>query len=113
MFLVACARLKFKSTREALGNVGKIIFWIVVFFLVLLALRLVSVHKTRADAKERRDEDDAKSKAANAKSGNRDDTPAQDSMIKCTRCGVFVPKATTVMASTGLVCSDKACGDRR
>lgn len=89
---------------------GKIIFWIVVFFLVLLALRLVSVHKTRADAKERREDDDAKRKAAD---GKRDDAPAQDSMIKCTRCGVFVPKASTVMASTGLVCSDKACGHRR
>lgn len=91
---------------------GKIIFWIVVFFLVLLALRLVSVHKTRADARERREDDDAKRKAAGA-AGGRDDTPAQDSMIKCTRCGVFVPKASTVMASTGLVCKDKACGHQR
>ena len=89
---------------------GKIIFWIIVFFLVLLALRLVSVHKTRADAKERRDDEEAKRKAA---TGTRDDTPAQDSMIKCTRCGVFVPKANTVRASTGLVCNDKACGHRR
>ena len=89
---------------------GKIIFWIVVFFLVLLALRLVSVHKTRADAKERRDEEDAKQHRAAAE---RDDAPAQDSMIKCTRCGVFVPKATTVMTRTGLACNDEACGHRR
>ncbi len=89
---------------------AKIIFWIVVFFLVLLALRLVSVHKTRADAKERRDEEDAKQHGATAK---RDDAPAQDSMIKCTRCGVFVPKATTVMTRTGLACNDEACGHRR
>ena len=88
---------------------GKIIFWITVFFLVLLALRLVSVHKTRADAKERREDEEAKRQAA---TGTRDDTPAQDSMIKCTRCGVFVPKANTVRASTGLVCNDKACGHR-
>jgi hypothetical protein len=113
MFWVACARLEFKSTREALGNVGKIIFWIVVFFLVLLALRLVSVHKTRQDAKDRREEDEARRNATSAKSGRRDETPAQDSMIKCTRCGVFVPKATTVMTSTGLACNDKACGHRR
>jgi hypothetical protein len=93
--------------------VGKIIFWIVVFFLVLLALRLVSVHKTRADARERREDEEAKRKAAHPASGTRDDSPARDSMIKCTRCGVFVPKATTVMASTGLVCNDKACGHRR
>jgi hypothetical protein len=102
-----------KSTREARPTVGKIIFWIVVFFLVLLALRLVSVHKTRADAKERREDEEAKRNAAGQKSANRDDTPAQDSMIKCTRCGVFVPKANTVRASTGLVCNDKACSHRR
>ena len=108
--MVACARLEFKFTREALGNVGKIIFWIVVFFLVLLALRLLSVHKTRADAKERRDEDAAKRNAAPA---GRDDTPAPDSMIKCTRCGVFAPKTTSLMASTGWVCNDGACGNRR
>lgn len=89
---------------------GKIIFWIVVFFLVLLALRLVSVHKTRADAKDRRDEDAAKRKAA---SGNRDDTPAQESMVKCTRCGVFVPRSTAVMTRSGLACNDQACGNRR
>ena len=92
---------------------GKIIFWIVVFFLVLLVLRLVSVHKTRADAKERREEDEAKRTAATAHSGKRDDVPAQDSMIKCTRCGVFVPKATTVMTRTGLACIDKACAHQR
>ena len=89
---------------------GKIIFWIVVFFLVLLALRLVSVHKTRQDAKERREEDAAKrSKAA----GKRDDTPAEDSMIKCTRCGVFVPQSSTTITSTGLACKDRACGNQR
>ena len=86
---------------------GKIIFWIVVFFLVLLALRLVSVHKTRQDAKDLRDDE-----ASNAKS-KRDDTPAQDSMIKCSRCEVFVPKSTTVMTPTGLACHDAACRHRR
>ena len=88
---------------------GKIIFWVVVFFLVLLALRLVSVHQTRKDAKDRRDDDAAKEK----NNGQRDDTPAQESMVKCGRCGVFVPKSTTVMTATGLACNDKACSHRR
>jgi hypothetical protein len=113
MFSVACARLEFKSTREALGNVGKIIFWIVVFFLVLLALRLVSVHKTRSDEKEHRESDEAERRTNNAQPGMRDNTPAQDSMIKCSRCGVFVPKATTVMTRTGAACNDEACSHRR
>lgn len=88
---------------------GKIIFWIVVFFLVLLALRLVSVHKTREDEKERR-ANDAKSDASK---GKRDDTPASDVMIKCSRCGVFVPKSTAVMTPTGLACNDGSCRHRR
>jgi hypothetical protein len=87
--------------------VGKIIFWVVVFFLVLLALRLVSVHKTRRDVKERR-EDEAKKNAT-----MRDDKPAQEVMVKCGRCGVFVPKSTTVMTPTGLACNDAACTHRR
>ncbi|MBC7708898.1 MAG: hypothetical protein H7203_02475 [Rhizobacter sp.] len=86
---------------------GKIIFWIIVFFLVLLALRLVSVHKTRQDAKDRRDDE------AHQAKNQRDDTPAQDTMIKCARCAVFVPKSTTVLTPTGLACNDSACRNRR
>jgi uncharacterized protein len=95
--------------------VGKIIFWIVVFFLVLLALRLVSVHKTRQDVKERREEEDnrAANRAKGDGKGKRDDTPAQESMIKCARCGVFVPKSTAVMTSSGMACNDSACSHRR
>ena len=88
---------------------GKIIFWIIVFFLVLLALRLVSVHKTRQDAKERRED----AKARSSVQGKRDDVPVQESMVKCARCGVFVPKSTAVMTSSGMACNDSACGHRR
>lgn len=90
---------------------GKIIFWIIVFFLVLLALRLVSVHKTRQDAKERRDDEDAKARTQGR--GKRDDVPVQESMVKCARCGVFVPKSTAVMTSSGMACNDSACSHRR
>jgi flagellar biosynthesis/type III secretory pathway M-ring protein FliF/YscJ len=87
--------------------VGKIIFWIVVFFLVLLGLRLVSVHQTRKDAKDRRDEEERN------RAGKRDDTPAREAMVKCGRCGVFFPKSTAVMTPQGLACNDPACAHRR
>ena len=67
---------------------GKIIFWIVVFFLVLLALRLVSVHKTR---NEQRDLDNEKRANPDDPNRKRDDKPASDAMVKCERCGVFTP----------------------
>lgn len=81
---------------------GKIIFWIVVFFGVLLALRLVSVHQTRKDQRERR----------NDETGKRDTRPAQEPMVKCGRCGVFLPKSTTVMTPRGLTCGDDNCAHR-
>ena len=84
---------------------GKIIFWIVVFFGVLLALRLVSVHQTRRDERHRRDSDGGK--------GKRDTKPAQEVMVKCGRCGVFLPKSNAVMTPQGLSCGDEACGHRR
>ena len=84
---------------------GKIIFWIIVFFLVLLALRLVSVHQTRKDSKQRREDDGAKDK--------RDDTPANENMVKCSRCGVFTPKSSSVMTATGVACNDAGCRHRR
>jgi hypothetical protein len=84
---------------------GKVIFWIVVFFLVLLALRLVSVYKARDDA---RDE-----KANDKTSKMRDDKPADDSMVKCVQCGVFMPKASSLMKAKGWSCRDANCSNRR
>jgi len=84
--------------------VGKVVFWIVVFFLVLLALRLLSVHKTRREERERRDAQTP---------GRRDDKPANDVMVKCGRCGVFVPRSTTQMTRSGIACVDPDCAKKR
>ncbi|MEQ1594889.1 MAG: PP0621 family protein [Casimicrobium sp.] len=84
---------------------GKIIFWIVVFFLVLLGLRLVSVHQTRRDARERRD--------AEAEKNKRDTTPANESMVRCTLCQAYIPKSSALMSPTGARCSDANCGHKR
>ena len=89
---------------------GKIIFWIIVFFLVLLALRLVSVHKTRNDERDRDDENRNKTQDQNRK---RDDKPATDAMVKCERCGVFTPKANAVMKRGGWTCGDERCAQKR
>ena len=89
---------------------GKIIFWIVVFFLALLALRLVSVHKTRNEQRDRDDESRDKPDDPNRK---RDDKPATDAMVKCERCGVFTPKANAVMNRGGWICGDESCAQKR
>lgn len=90
---------------------GKIIFWIVVFFLVLLALRLVSVHKTRQDERDRRDDESRQDNGS--KPGKRDTRPAQEPMVKCSACGVFLPKSSSVMTPAGPICGDKDCPNKR
>ena len=77
---------------------GKIVFWIVVFFAVLLVLRLVNVAKTRAR-------------------GPRDGstppgrTPA--AMVRCVECGVFLPKADAHPVAQGFHCGQVNCAQQR
>jgi len=78
--------------------VGKIIFWVVVFFLILLALRMFSAHQTK---RERRDREKRERAAAN------------EPMIRCGRCGVYLPKSSAVMTETGYGCGDAHCANRR
>jgi uncharacterized protein len=82
--------------------VGKFIFWIVVFFLALLALRMVSVHKARRDAREVEEE-------KKEKVNHRDRTPANDTMVRCANCGVYLPKANAVMSKVGMTCGNAQC----
>ena len=77
---------------------GKVIFWIVVVFVVLFVLRLVNA----ATGKRRRDE-------AVSRSGG---TPA-DRMVRCLHCGLFLPQAEAKAAPGGFVCADGRCGQRR
>jgi hypothetical protein len=72
---------------------GKIIFWLIVFFLVLLALRLVNVANSRA-------------RGNTPRSGRK----ANDSaMTRCVNCGVYLPSAEAVQGPRGPVCGDPQC----
>jgi uncharacterized protein len=87
-------------------SVGKFIFWIVVFFLALLALRMVSVHKTRREARELDEE-------KKDRIDGRDTTPASDTMVRCASCGVYLPKANAVMNKNGASCGNADCEYRK
>ncbi|MGL5005530.1 MAG: PP0621 family protein [Casimicrobium sp.] len=87
---------------------GKVIFWIVVFFLVLLALRMISVHKSRREAREEREEN-AEREARRHGGAPRDTTPANDAMVRCAKCNVYIPKANAVMSKSGMTCGNANC----
>jgi preprotein translocase subunit SecG len=100
-------KLDSKLTRNSLHietALGKIILWVVVFFLVLLALRMLSIHKAKRDAREAREDD-----AAAAKKSGRDTTPASDQMVRCASCGVYIPKANAVLGKSGPTCGNLQC----
>jgi hypothetical protein len=71
---------------------GKLIFWIVVIFVLLFALRMWNVAKAR-------------SRSAKKPSG----PAAAGSMVKCVQCGVFLPQPDARMTPDGYRCADPAC----
>ncbi|MGE5171127.1 MAG: PP0621 family protein [Rudaea sp.] len=72
---------------------GKIIFWLIVFFVVLLVLRLVSVANSRG-----------------RKDAPRSGRKAQDAaMTRCVNCGVYLPSAEAIQGPRGPVCGDPQC----
>lgn len=79
---------------------GKIIFWILVVFVILFALRLVALAK----AKARRDGERREPQKA---------IPPAEPTVRCAECGVFLPKSEATPVATGYRCRDPACSRRR
>lgn len=78
---------------------GKLIFWLVLIFGVLFALRMWNASKLRA---ARRDE-----------SGSGSAGPKATQMIKCVECGVFLPAADAATTAGGYRCGDPSCPNRK
>jgi hypothetical protein len=85
---------------------GKIVFWLLVVFAALLVLRLVNASKQRARADAVRDKAQDAARRANA--------PADGTMVRCAKCGTFVPQAEALPApGGGFTCGEPGCGGRR
>jgi uncharacterized protein len=80
--------------------VTKVLFWIVVIFAVLFALRLYNASKSR-----RRSEAEGGTARKNGRTGGQP-------MVRCARCGVFLPKADATALDDGFVCTDPGCARR-
>ena len=71
---------------------SKILFWVVVVFVVLFAVRLVG----SAQARKRRERSAAP-------------PPKGNDMVRCERCGTFVPRVEAVEAAGGYRCREGNC----
>jgi hypothetical protein len=76
----------------------KILVWAIVIFVVLMVLRLVNIAK-------------AKGRSASTR-GSGKPPPAQP-MVRCVRCGVYLPRADAKQTSSGFLCGEPACRDPR
>ena len=77
---------------------GKLIFWIVIVFGLLLVSRLAN-----AAAAKRRNAD------RTGTAGNAAASP----MVRCVRCGVFLPRSEATPVQGGHACADPGCAERR
>lgn len=71
---------------------GKIIFWLVVAFVVLLVVRLINArHALRMRTSEKPRE------------------AASELVVRCVNCGVFIPRAEALAATDGFRCATGTC----
>jgi hypothetical protein len=78
---------------------AKLIFWIVVVFVVMFGLRLYNVAAAKRRARE----------SGSAKAAG----PRADTMVRCTSCGVYLPRNDALPVPGGYVCGDPGCAPRR
>lgn len=72
---------------------AKIIAWLVLIFVVLLALRMINVRKARSRAR------------GGATPAAADVQP----MVRCVRCGTFLPRSDASTVAGGYACADREC----
>jgi hypothetical protein len=76
---------------------AKIIAWLILIFVVLFALRMVNVRKLRAQR--------ARQQADAASAGRK----SNEVMVRCVRCGVYLPRAEAQSISGGYACAAGQC----
>ena len=77
----------------------KILLWIAVIIAILFGLRLFNI---------------AKAKRGAAASGRQaPQGPAAQTMVRCARCGTYLPRADAASGPDGLTCGDAGCAQKR
>ena len=69
---------------------ARIVAWLVLIFMVLFALRVIAARSTRGRRKSSSQE-------------------AVEPMVRCARCGVFLPRTEAKQSSGSFVCAAGGC----
>ncbi len=73
---------------------AKIIAWLILIFVVLLAFRIINMRNARA---------------RRAASGAKKTVSTGAPMVRCVNCGVFLPRSDALPARDGFACADGHC----
>lgn len=76
---------------------GKVVFWILVVFAVLFLLRLYNAAQLKKKADARKDAPPKKN------------TAAGEQMVRCARCGIFLPRSEAQLIEGAIRCRDREC----
>jgi uncharacterized protein len=79
---------------------GKIVFWIVVFFVILLGLRFLNGARSRQSSRDRESRERPR------------ELPPAEPTVRCEACGVYLPRSEALATDTGFRCGDPACPRR-
>jgi uncharacterized protein len=77
---------------------AKVVAWLVLIFVVLFVLRMINIRKSRSRTRG----------AAPAPAAPADAQP----MVRCARCGVFLPRSDASAVAGGYTCADRECAKR-
>ena len=72
---------------------AKIIAWLILIFVVLFALRMIGLRQARSRRRE----------------GGGPAAPAAEPMVRCVRCGVFLPRKEARAVGDGYACASGTC----
>ena len=73
----------------------KILLWVFIVAAALLGLRLLNIAKAKREAGGSRRESPGK--------------PEAEAMVRCVRCGVYLPRADALPSAAGMTCGDPGC----
>jgi len=73
---------------------AKIIAWLIVIFIVLLALRMINMRKARG------------------RGAGKSAPAAAEPMVRCVRCTVYLPRAEAIPVEGVYACAEGQCAKR-
>lgn len=82
---------------------GKLLFWIIVVIVALVAVRLLAIHNRNKTAADNSAAATARKKTGSKSVSGADTAP--ETMVRCAHCGIHMPRSEAVLSAGDTWCS--------